>query len=173
MELQGYENIKIDLVAQFNFNNSLLGDHGQKNFYEGLSKCEDINEPEKCFCFYLPIKQSFYSEPAADLYYFIPDAMMLMLKSYIYPDCGTINTTFLFQGLVPTTYPETTLSLAGRHHLTNTSYSITSWLKNYEDLDPLGTTSKTMDPLESIKGFTDYTTIDMGESYQGYVPGTI
>lgn len=174
VELQGFENVRLDITVQFNINNSLLGEHGQKNFYEGFSMCEYINEPEKCYCFFLPVKQSFNSEFAANIYYSFPNAIMLGLKDIIYPACGAFaQSTYISQQLFPVTYPETILSLVGRHHLTNTSYTITSWLKGYEEIEDLGTTSKTMDPLESQKGFVDYTVINLGESYQGYIPGVI
>ncbi|MCX6113425.1 MAG: hypothetical protein NTY22_09155, partial [Proteobacteria bacterium] len=174
LELQGTEQVKIDVVAQFNVNNSILGDHGQKTFYEGLSKCETINDPEKCSCFYLPVKKSFPSEFAASIYYIIPNAQMILLKTLTYPSCSNINESiYVYQSLFPVVYPEDSLGLVGRDHVTDTSYTITSWLKDYENMDPLGTTAKTMDTIEAQKGYVDYTTVNLNESYQGYIPGII
>ena len=173
LELQGSEQTKIDVLAQFSVNNSLLGDHNPKTFYEGLSECETINNPEKCSCFYLPIKKSFSSEILADIYYMVPNTQMMMLDTQTYPSCSNINPSFIYESLFPVIYPEDNLALAGRDHSTNTSYTVTSWLKGYEDLDPIGTTAKTMEQIEATKGYVDYTTVDLNESYQGYVPGII
>ena len=174
LELQGNEQTKIDVVVQFNVNNLLLGDHNPETFYEGLSKCENLNNPEKCSCFYLPIKKSFSSEFAANMYYTVPNAQMLMLETLTYPSCSNINESiYVYQSLFPVLYPEDSLALAGRDHATNTSYTVTYWLKGYENLDPIGTITKTMDQLETLKGYVDYTTVNLNESYQGYVPGII
>ena len=174
LELQGNEQARMDVVAQFSINSSLLGDHGQKTFYEGLSECEAINDPGKCSCFYLPVKEPFASAFVANIYYMIPNTQMLSLETLTYPNCSDINqSVYVYQSLFPVIYPEDNLALAGRHHVTNTAYTVTSWLKGYEDLDPLGTTAKTMDQLETLKGYVDYTTVNLDESYQGYVPGII
>ena len=174
VELQGSEQAKIDVVAQFSVNSTILGDHNPKTFYEGLSKCETLNDPEKCSCFYLPIKKSFQSEWAANIYYIIPNSQMLMLDTLTYPSCSNINESiYVYQSLFPVIYPEDNLALAGRDHATNTSYTVTCWLKGYENLDPIGTTAKTMDQIEALKGYVDYTTVDLNQSYQGYVPGII
>jgi hypothetical protein len=172
--LQGNEEVQLDIVVRLDHNNSLLGDHGSRTFYNGVSTCETISEPKKCGCFYTPIVRSYTNGLAGSIAHAYSTGYLDTLNGMDYPNCNNgINPTFIELTLSMADYPEENLALAGRHHTTNTSYTITSWLKDYESLDPLGTTTKTMDILEAQKGFVDYTQVNLSQSYEGYVPGTL
>ena len=172
--LQGNEEIQLDLTATFTVIGSILGDHGQGSFYEGLSVCNGISEPKKCNCFYSPIKKTFGDQTAAGYYYSGTNSYMALLKLLNYPNCfNGYNSNSMAEQLALVSYPDDSLALVGRHHLTNTSYTITSWLKGYESLDPLATSTKTMDTIDVSKGFVDYAAVDLNEAFSGYVPGDI
>jgi hypothetical protein len=172
--LQGNEEVQLDIVVRLNTNNSILGDHGSKTFYTGVSTCEVISEPKKCGCFYTPIVKTYGSSLAGEIGHGLCTSYMNALNGMDYPNCNNgLNTAFIESTLSMNDYPEENIALSGRHHSTNTSYTVTSWLKDYEYLDPLGTTTKTMDVLEASKGYVDYAAIDINQSYQGYIPGTL
>ncbi|MEI6079298.1 MAG: hypothetical protein WCQ53_01490 [bacterium] len=172
--LQGNEEIQLDLTATFTVIGSILGDHGQGSFYEGLSVCNEISEPKKCNCFYSPIKKTFGDQTAAGYYYSGTNSYMALLKLLNYPNCfNGYNSNLMAQQLALVSYPDDSLVLVGRHHMTNTSYTITSWLKGYETLEPLSVSAKTMETIDVSKGFVDYAAVDLNEGFSGYVPGDI
>jgi len=173
--LQGNEKIQMDVMIHVNTNNSVLGGHGQTAFYEGTTLCNNPTPTSSCFCFYFPLYHYFPHQSQADLYYG-PQLCGIYYSPYqstYYPNCASSPGQCASKNLDITYYPEDLYQLVGRHHLTNTTYVITSWLKDYENYDELGTTTKTMDPLEIIKGYVNYGAIDHSQSFSGYMPGIL
>lgn len=171
LEITADSTIKLKIYANMDVNNSILGNHGQKNLFVGKSLCATVNSNSKCNCFFAPTNIH-DSSMTALLFYNMASTTMLQIKDLFYPNCGSnVPNGFVTQQLSITSYPNSSIELVGRHHRTDTSYNITTWLKGYEDYEDLGSLSKTMDTIESTKGFYDYAQVNTALGYQGYIPG--
>jgi hypothetical protein len=99
---------------------------------------------------------------------------MSNLSTIYYPNCNDPQPSFCLQKFLDVVYyPQNLLALVGRDHKTDASYTITSWLKGYEDLDELGSSTKTLDTLQTTKGYVNYASINPSLSYTGYIPGHV
>ena len=173
LEITGTQKIKLNIYATLNTNSSILGDHGQETFFSGNSLCGTLSVNAKCNCFFAPTNIH-DSSSTGSLFYNMAGMTMLQIKDLYYPNCGAnVPNGMVTQQLSIVHYPASSVALEGRHHRTNASYAITTWLKGYENYDDFGTVSKTMDILEASKGFVDYTQVDPSLGYQGYIPGQI
>jgi len=169
LTLQGNEKIRMDIGIHVSTNNSVLGAHGQETFFDGNTICDNITTTSKCSCFYYVPDQ--HSQYPSIYGMFGCGGLMLPLESEYYPDCGTPPIGGCLQKFMDIVYyPQDLLALAGRDHRTDTSYTITSWLKGYENNDELGTSTKTFDTIEVTKGHVNYSSTI---SYAGYIPGHV
>jgi hypothetical protein len=168
MEILANEEIKMELVANFNINNNLVGDHGTVNIFTGRSYCEDPSSMD-CYCFY-ELKQT-----VGYIWFAYGISFMDSIRGSIYPSCNTDHPGFPVaeQNLSVAQYPSYNIALVGRKHLTNTKYSISSWLKGFDPSNNFGTLTKTMDPLESNKGFSDESALLNSMNYEGFIPGEL
>ena len=172
LSLQGNEQIKLDLIMHTDINNSIIGAHGEEQFFEGMTRCDNVTNTSKCSCFYYT--PDLHVQDMAMYSILACGAVMNPYSTMYYPNCGAPENSYCLQKFLDiVTYPENLLNLVGRHHRTNTSYTITSWLAGYESYDELGTSTRTMDAIEVIKGTVDYGSIDNSLSYSGYIPGSV
>jgi hypothetical protein len=172
LTLQGNEKVRMDISIHVDTNNSLLGPQGQEAFFEGQTVCSNVTTASKCSCFYyvpdLHVQNMmFYSITLCG-------AFMNALENIFYPNCNDPQPSYCLQQFLNVVYyPENLLALVGRDHKTDASYTITSWLKGYENLDELGSSTKTFDTLQTTKGYVDYASINPSLSYTGYIPGHV
>lgn len=169
MELFANEEIKMELIANFNVNNSIIGDHGTVNIFTGTSYCEDPSSMD-CYCFY-QLKQT-----VGYIWFVYGISFLESIRGSVYPSCNNTDHPgfpVADQNLNVNQYPEYNIALVGRKHLTNTRYSINSWLKGFDPSNNFGTLTRTMDPLESTKGFTDESALPSSMNYEGLIPGEL
>ncbi len=173
LEIAGSQKIKLNIYANVDINNSILGNHGQQTFFVGKSLCSSMSVNASCNCFFTP-KNINDSSANGTWFYNIAAINLLTIQNLYYPSCGSsVPSGSLTQQISIVNYPANAVSLIGRHHKTEAKYTITTWLKGYENYDDLGTTSRTMDTLDITKGFVDYTQVNTAMGYQGYIPGQI
>lgn len=172
LTLQGNETVRMDVSIHVDTNNSILGPQGEETFLEGQTICENVTPTSDCRCFYYvpdlhTQNQLLYTTYGCGV-------LMLAMENKFYPNCDAPpNTTCLQKFLDVVTYPQNLLALVGRDHITNASYTITTWLKGFENLDELGTSTKTLDPIHVTKGYVNYSSINNNLSYTGYIPGHV
>jgi hypothetical protein len=168
LELLPNEELKLELLSNFNINNTILGDHGSKKIFTGTSYCEDPNSMD-CYCFYQLNQNVGYV-------WFVYGIMFLeSIKGSIYPSCDTNHNGFAAseQNLSFSQEPEYNISLIGRKHLSQNRYSITAWLSGFDPLNNFGTLTKIMDTLEATKGFVNESVLNNNINYEGFIPGEI
>jgi len=173
VEIEGNQNIKINVYANYTINNNLIGDHGQMSLFEGKSICSSVTPYSRCTCFFAPPDLQDDSLTAL-LFYNSANTIMLNIQNLYYPNCGnSVPNGLVTQQLSIVSYPQKTISLIGRLHHTDAKYTITSWLKGYKEQDGFGSTTNTMDTLESEKGNTNAGLLNPALSYMGYIPGLL
>ena len=162
------EEINLELIANFNLNNSIIGDHGNINIFAGTSYCEDPSSMD-CYCFY-QVRQT-----VGYLWFISGVSFLESIRGSIYPACNTNHTGFtaVDQNLSVNQYPEYSIDLIGRAHSTSTKYTVTAWLSGFNPSNNFGTLTKTMDPLESTTGFIDESAIANSINYDGFIPGEL
>lgn len=171
--LEGNQKIKMNVYANLVINNSVLGNHGQQNFFEGRSLCSTLTINSSCACFYAPVNINSDSLSAM-VFYNAASAALVTIQNNYYPNCGAnVPNATLTQQLYIVNHPASSISLIGRIHRSDLKYTVTTWLNGYEDQDDLGTLAVTMDTLEAVKGNTNLGLVDPSLSYQGYIPGQI
>lgn len=173
LEIEGNQNIKINVYANYAINNNLIGNHGQMSLFEGKSICSTVTPYSRCTCFFAPPDLHDDSLTAL-LFYNSANPIMLNIQNLYYPNCGNnVPNGIVTQQLSIVSHPQKTISLIGRLHRTESKYTITSWLKGYKEQDGFGSTTNTMDTLEAEKGNTNAGLLDPSLSYTGYIPGII
>jgi len=171
LTLQGNETIKVDVYIHVEANNTILGAQGSQTFLEGQTICQNVTPTSECTCFsYIPDLHTQNS-----LMYGMYGCGMLLssMNNTFYPNCSPPQNSCIQTLLNVVQYPQSFLELVGRDHTTNISYTITSWLKGYENLDSLGSSTKTLDTIHITKGYVDYSAINNSLSYTGYIPGHV
>ncbi|MFH1224118.1 MAG: hypothetical protein V1647_07255 [Pseudomonadota bacterium] len=173
--LQGNEKIRLHVLAHMDVNTYILGSHGQKELYEGVTLCDNISPASMCNCYYFTANRHCTSQLQANILYglYMCGGFNLALRNIPYSSCGNPVNSCITKNVDLIYYPLDTYSLAGRHHTTNITYVLTSWLTGYENYDELGTTVKTMDTLDASKGVTTPSLIDLSQSFSGYIPGVL
>jgi len=172
LTLQGNETIRMDVYIHVDTNNSILGAQGEETFLEGQTICPNVTTTSMCKCFYYVPDQHTQNQ----LMYGMLGCgiFMLAMEDKFYPNCDAPQDNACIQKFLDVvSYPKDLLELVGRDHTTNTSYTITSWLKGYENLEELGTSTKTLDPIHVTKGYVNYSSINNSLSYIGYIPGLV
>ncbi len=172
LTLQGNEKIRMDLIIHVDTNSSVLGPQGQEPFFEGNTICDNVTITSKCSCFYYTPDKN-----VQNMVIYGPTlcgAYMNNLNNLYYPNCNDPQPGYCLQKFLDIVYyPQNLLTLVGRDHRTDASYSITSWLKGYEALEELGSSTRSFDTIQVTKGYINYSSINPSLSYTGYIPGHV
>lgn len=168
LEIDSNESLNLLIFARFNINDTLLGTHGSKKFYTGLSFYNSLMDPLMCNYFYTyDVYSGTGSNLNRSLYYFSANSYIYMLSERLYPNCGEIPS--VLNKTVHEEYaPENVVNLTGRRHSFNHQIYLEVKESGY-DGEGFQTINKTFDFIEVKEGNYEESLINYDYIYSGYV----